>query len=287
MNNYKNKYTFCFLLYLILLNSKTFKYSDDRILVYSCCDEFYSHYIPIFIDTMLRADKLKKLDIEIGVNLNSLNEKEEKAIEFLKKKYNYSKILIKYNFFIKNSTGTFFNNIKVQTWSVRFISVPIIKNKYVYITDVDIITLVDNFYLYLINDMIKRKSCYSNIVRRNYNPKRMTGLHFFEYNRHYPLPKQKNYDINDEELLYNIVKSKGINIDFKTYYRPLFGIHISPHSPDGKKFGGNNLVSNWINYLKCDDFIFIYPLLDNFIINKLIMVNKIFQINYNFNIYKK
>ena len=115
---------------MILFNLKNFKNSGDRILVYSCCDEFYSHYIPIFLNTMLRADKLKRLDFEIGVNLNCLNEKEEKAIAYLRNNYPYSKIMIKYNFFIKNSTGTFYNNIKVQTWSVRFISEPTIKNKY-------------------------------------------------------------------------------------------------------------------------------------------------------------
>lgn len=82
------------------MNFKIIKYSKDllkkenyRILVYACCDEFYSHYIPIFLNSMLRVDKLKKLDFEIGTNVNKLTEKEEKAIDYLKKKYNYSKII--------------------------------------------------------------------------------------------------------------------------------------------------------------------------------------------------
>ena len=57
-------------------------------------------------------------------------------------------------------------------------------------------------------------------------------------NIHYPIPPQANYEINDEVLLYNIVKSKGIEIDENTIFAPLFGIHISPHSPNGKRFGG-------------------------------------------------
>ena len=227
---------------------------------------------------MLRADKLKKLDFEIGINMNKLEYNEQKAIDYLKKKYKFSKILIKYNFFIKNSTGTFYKNIKVQTWSVRFISQPLIKNRYVYITDIDIVTLVDNFYLFLINDMIKRNSSYSNVVRRIFVPKHLSGLHFCEYKKHYPIPKQENYDINDEVLLYNIVRSKGIIIDENTTFRPLFGIHISPHTPDGRRFGGKQYISKWIEYCNSSDYKFIYPLLDNFVKERINLVNKIFRI---------
>lgn len=269
-----------FIILILLLNDE-FITDNNRITIYTCCDEFYSHYIPIFLNTMLRADKLKKLDFEIGVNLSELNYNEQKAIDYLKKKYKYSNILIKYNFFIKNSTGTYYNNKKVQTWSIRFISQPSIKNKYVYITDIDIVTLVNNFYLFLINDMIKRNSSYSNIVRKNFYPKRLTGLHFCEYKKLYPIPPQTNYEIDDEVLLYNIVKSKGIEIDESTIFRPLFGIHISPHTPDGKKFGGKKYISNWIEYCKSSDFKFIYPLLDNYIKEKINMVNKIFQLKYH------
>lgn len=127
--------------------------------------------------------------------------------------------------------------------------------------------------------MIKRNSCYSNMVRKNYNPKHLTGLHFFEYDKHYPIPPQKNYNINDEELLFNIVQSKGIKIDYNTTFRPLYGIHISPHSPDGKKFGGKPFIQYWIEYINSKEFKYIYPLLDNFIKDKIYLVNKIFNIS--------
>ena len=251
---------------------------NERILIYACCDEFYSHYIPIFLSSRLRADKLKKLDFEIGTNVNKLTENEERAVDYLRKKFNYSRILIKYNFFIKNQTGTFYNNKKVRTGSVRFISQPLIKNKYVYITDIDIIILVDNFYIYLIDDMIKRKSCYSNIARKNYNFKRLTGLHFFEYNKHYPIPLLKDYTINDEKLLFNIVKLKGIKIDVNTTFRPIYGIHISSHSPNGRYFGGKEYKNDWIEYIQSKDFKYIYPKLNNYIKGRIKLVNHIFKI---------
>ena len=54
------------------------------------------------------------IDIEIGVNVNSLSKNEEEALDFLRKKYSYSKIKINYNVFIKNNTGIFDKNIKLQ-----------------------------------------------------------------------------------------------------------------------------------------------------------------------------
>jgi hypothetical protein len=257
---------------------------NERILVYTCCDEVYSHYIPIFCNTILRADKLKVVDIEIGINLNKLNDNEEKAMQFLRKKYYYSKIKINYNFFIKNKTGTYYKNIKVRTNSVRFISQPSIKNKYVYITDVDMFIFVDNFYLELIDDMIKRRTNYSNLVRPNSHF--LTGLHFTLYDAYYPIPKQKIYNINDEILLHNIVKSKGNLIDYKTQYRPYFGIHASPHRANVGLVGtvgwfAEQFKFKWIKYCKSNDFKFIYPLLNIFTKKKIKMLNEFYGISIN------
>lgn len=258
--------------------------NDYRVLLYTCCDNKYSHYIPIFCSLALRADKLKKIDIEIGVNLNKLTDNEEKALNYLRKKYSYSKIIIKYNYFIKNKTGVYYNNNKVKVNSVRFISQPIIKNKYVYITDVDMFIFVENFYLNLIDDMNKRKNCYSNIIRQN--TKHMTGLHFIKYNAYYPIPKQKIYYINDEVLLYNIMKSKNIKIDNKTEYRPQFGIHASPSrrhvgSVGFVGWGAENYKFNWINYYKSNEFKYIYPLLDNYLLKVITKLNEYYSIKDN------
>ena len=274
--NYKiiKKILYIFILSIIIIiivndnkikNLNIFSIKKDRILVYTCCDELYSHYIPIFCNTILRADKLKLIDIEIGVNLDKLSDNEEKALDYIRKKYFYSKIHIKYNFFIKNTTGTFFNNFKVFTNSIRFISQPTIKNKYVYITDIDMIILVDNFYLHLLDDMNRRNNKYSNIVRKNSH--RLSGLHFTEYEAYYPIPKQKKYNICDENLLFNIVKSKLIKIDYKTEYRPNFGIHASPNRPNvgfGKIVGWFAELHkfSWLNYINSKDFKYIQRITD-------------------------
>ena len=260
------------------LNIKSFNF---RVLLYTCCDKLYSHYIPIFCDLALKADKLKKIDIEIGISLSKLSKKEESAIRILRKKYPYSKILIKYNFFQQNKTGYYYNGNKVQVNSVRFISEPKIKNDYVYITDIDMFIFVDNFYLHLIDDMNRRKSCYSNIVRPN--SYQLSGLHFIKYNAYYPIPKQKQYDIVDEVLLYNILKSKKINIDHKTQYRPQFGIHASPSRSHISSvgyigWGAENYKFHWINYYKSEEFKKIRRLLDPYILNKIQKLNNYYTI---------
>ena len=129
--------------------------------------------------------------------------------------------------------------------------------------------------------MVKRNNKYSNMVRPHSH--KLTGLHFSEYDAYYPVPKQKNYYIIDENLLYNIVKSKGIKIDHKTQYRPVFGIHASPSRPHISSvgflgWGAENFKFNWINYCKSKDFKYIYPLLDKFIHKKILMLNNFYGI---------
>lgn len=274
---------FCFISFLIIYLKKN---NQFRVLVFACCDEFYSHYIPIFCDTLLRSDKLKKIDIEIGVNIKKLSENEEKALKYLRKKYFYSKIKIDYNIFIKNKTGTFYKNYKIWPNSVRFIAQPSIKNKYIYITDIDILIFRNNFYLDLIDDLKRRNRKYSNIIR--INTKRLTGLHFIEYDSYYPIGNLDflpNININDEALLYNIMEHKKIKLNNDTQYRPSFGIHLSPNRKNVFNYGlipgwgADNYKFQWLEYIKSKDFKFIYPLLDQTITKKITKLNEFYAIN--------
>jgi len=268
---------------LLVLHEYTKSIEHYRVLVYTCCDEFYSHYIPIFCNGLLRMDKLKKIDIEIGVNIKKLSDNEEKALQYLRKKYPQSKIQIDYNSFVKNKSGIYYNNQLFKKGSIRFVIQPRIKNKYVYISDVDILVLVNNFYLELIDDMKRRNNCYSNILRKN--KIQLTGLHFTEYDCYYPIMSINNTDINDEKLLYNIMKYKNIKIDEVNQYRPVFGIHMSPNRPyisSNEPIIGwlaDNYKTKWIEYIKSKDFKFIYPLLDKSITDKIRKLNEFYSIH--------
>ena len=60
-----------------------------RVLIFASCDKLYSHYIPIFCDSILKSDELKRIDIEIHLGNQKLSKNEEKAIDFIRKKYYY------------------------------------------------------------------------------------------------------------------------------------------------------------------------------------------------------
>ena len=116
--------------------------------------------------------------------------------------------------------------------SIRFLIEPEIKNEYIFIGDIDIVYLVENYYDNYLIDMFNRSNCYSNIVRKN--SKRLSGIHFSKWYCLYPilLPKKIDFMMRDEELLLIRLKELGVEIDYNTKYRPVFGIHMSMSRPE-------------------------------------------------------
>lgn len=202
---------------------------EGRVLVYTCCNGDYRHFIPLFCAAALYSST--NIDIEIGVDVKKLTDGEETALEFLRMKYPKSRILIRYNMFHMNGSMAVYNGQKMLPNTVRFVSTPEIKDEYVYISDVDIPIMDENFYEQHIKNMSITGLGYSNMVRKDTT--RLTGLHFTKYDNYYPLsiPEGIDYKINDEMILFEIVKSRGIKPDLETTFRPVHGIHFSPNRP--------------------------------------------------------
>ena len=200
---------------------------EPRITVFVCCDKKYSIFIPLFCATMLYSDKRNRTDIEIGISMNELPNNTEEALKYLRERFPNSKILVRYSLFKSEGKDAYIGKIKTWVNSVRFLIEPLIKNEYVYITDIDVMNLIPNFFEAFFIDMSTRISCYSNLVRSGST--RLTGVHFSKWECLYPvkLPKGFDYMMNDEMILYRRVKELGVKIDNKTRYRPLFGIHMS------------------------------------------------------------
>lgn len=114
---------------------------------------------------------------------------------------------------------------KIFEGSYRFITKPRLVAEYVYIGDVDIFVLDDVFMGHLKN-IDDNNLDFSNIKRKDKN--RLSGLHFIEYNKMYPIGKINPKSIGDEELLHLIMKNKGYKIPPESLeYRPIFGLHVS------------------------------------------------------------
>ena len=192
----------------------------DRTLIYTCCDEKYSHFIPLFCAALLYSND--NIDIEIGVSISKLTNEEELALEYLKNKFKDSQILIRYNMFTvyynkSNTNQAIYEGNEMMINSIRFVSEPIIKDTYTYISDIDIISLEHNFSNIHINEMNKNNLVYDNIVRKN------TVKTKYQYPLNY---KNLKTDINDEQLLLNICKDKYM-INRELTFRPVHGIHMS------------------------------------------------------------
>ncbi len=133
--------------------------------------------------------------------------------------------------------------------TLRFIVEPTHKTKYTYITDIDILytELVCPYHLI---QMETEGHTFSNIQRTN-RKDRLSGLHFVNtelwYRDTMQARKQANPNVQDENVLYNIVKQTYPHATLKqgTAYRPVHGIHCSLNRPDirdGWELTGQKLI---------------------------------------------
>ena len=256
---------------------------NGRITAFINADHIYISFIPIFCASLLYSDKRNKTDIEIIIDLKKLPENIEKALDYLRTIYVHSKILIRYNMYRTFKKYAILNDKKVRKESVRWLIEPTIKNEYVFIGDIDIVYLIDNYYDNYLMDMFNRTSCYSNIVRLNST--RLSGVHFSKWYCLYPilLPKKTDLMMYNENLILIRLKHLGVNIDYQTRFRPIFGIHMSVNRDsviDKKRnvtweVDGKKLL--WKKFTDSNIYKFIYPLLDEFVKQKIFLLEKYYK----------
>ena len=165
--------------------------------IFTWCDENYADFIPLFVVSNLYYVK----DCFVEVCLDTDNQ------------------------FIINKTTSLLNEIYPNKFlirnvkaldgfgkaAIRFVIEPQIITKYVYISDVDIVTLQSNLIEYHLGLMQENNLPYSNIIQGDQKIKRLSGLHFTPYENYYPIPE---YDYNskivsdDRRLLYHLVEKR-------------------------------------------------------------------------------
>lgn len=225
--------------------------------VFTCCNKKYEDFIPIFIHSNLYHNR-GLLDIEIGVEAVPSQESIQSLIK-IQEWYPESKILIRGVDFKSIVLGGKLYNLSPNV--VRFYETPVLTNDYVYISDIDIITMTDIVHPHL-NKMRETGLGYSNIVRPGSEPKRLTGLHFTKWDSYYPLGSIKESIEasslhRDEVFLYEMVDKKIGPLREDLDFRPVFGIHCSPNRKDivGKvSWGVNNWTKEWKVYRDSTEF---------------------------------
>lgn len=253
-----------------------------NIIFFTCCNGVYKNFIPLFILSNLYHND--NSFVEIGVDYDvDINLSESISIlnnlypnKFLIRNVNFESIVInkvEYN---------------IMPNTIRFITTPKIKSKYVYISDVDIITLDQNICNQHIKHMEKENIPYSNIVRpysEKQKYKKLTGLHFTPYNNYYPIPKYTDLIesglYNDEDFLYQLVKKRYNNISEISQWRPVHGIHVSPNRKptDGVDWGMKKWKNQWVNFRNSKEFLLLEPTLTNYISEKILIIDSFYGDN--------
>lgn len=198
-----------------------------RTLVYTICNTPYERFIPPFVLSNIYFNN--DVDVEIGVSKHILSENTEKMLNIIKNAFPDNKVKIDYNAFTEiNNTFAQIHDRKVRYGTLRWITQPTLKDEYVYIGDIDIITL-EAFTKWHIDKMKSWDGDYDNIIRSN-NAQKMSGLHFAKYNSFYPIDTKyvTNWEINNEIILKQLVSAKTA-INETLTERPVHGFHLSPN----------------------------------------------------------
>jgi len=247
-----------------------------RLNIFTYCNGIYRDFAPIFILSNLYHNN----DCFVEVAMDDANYNE------IKESLNVLSDLYKNKFYVysvkhkevqpKNVTCNLIPN------TIRFILTPINKSDYVYISDIDIITLEKNIIEMHIDNMVKNDLPYSNIVRSSST--RLTGLHFTPYENYYPIPDysdlcRKGTLNHDEVFLYELVKKKYPNFKLDKTYRPVHGIHVSPNrEPEGiMNWGMKRWKSEWINFRNSDNFLKVEPTFSDMIKSKIKIIDNYYK----------
>jgi hypothetical protein len=208
--------------------------------VFTCCNGIYKDFIPLFILSNLYYND--ECFVEIGVDI--VNYKPiQTSICMLKQKYPNRFLIREVDFNGKTLDGKHYETIPN---TVRFYSEPIVKSKYVYISDIDIIVMEPKFHEIHIQNMSNNNQPYSNMVRKikdkKTNQKKLSGLHFTPYENYYPIPDftdliKQGYLSLDEVFLHKLIGKKYPNFNEELTYRPVHGIHTSLNRNPNDKLG--------------------------------------------------
>lgn len=192
--------------------------------VFTCADRKYQDFSILF--ALSNLHHIEGSVVEIGLeDPESFASENRQALSLLDEEFGRGRVILR-------SARFRIDGRRVRPGTVRFIETPS-NCEYVYISDIDIITLDPNLVDIHAAFMKRRNLPYSNSVRVP-DPTRMSGLHFARYDDWYPLPSIDDVilrELSDEQVLRVICERKGLHVQQEEWFRPVHGIHISPNRP--------------------------------------------------------
>jgi hypothetical protein len=226
--------------------------TEADVLFFTCANGAYHDFAPLYACSVLWTCPSARIEIGVAGEFNFLAA-HGAAFDILNEAFGPDR------FRITPVDWTTDDHRRIVPNTVRFISQPRSMAKYVYIGDIDFIVLDSSFPKCHLNFMAERGLPYSNSVRPG--TKQMSGLHFAEMEAYYPLPDLSDLDLtraNDEEVLYEICRRKGLPIQDEVWFRPDHGIHISPNrdihgkaegAAEGLRWGVQHYLENYRRFV--------------------------------------
>jgi hypothetical protein len=193
------------------------------VLFFTSADRQYEDYAPLYAFSIL--SHVKDSVVEVGVeDDHSFRSRHGAAWAHVGACFGRHKLIV------RSVPWALPHGRSILPNTVRFLVIPKLRAGYVYIGDIDIIILDRQLLSMHLNHMKTTGLPYSNSVRPRTT--RMSGLHFSRFDAYYPVPDVSDLDLgrmNDEMVLYEIIKRKRLELQNRIWYRPVHGIHISPN----------------------------------------------------------
>lgn len=237
--------------------------SMQRLNIFTCANRAYEDFAPLFILSCLLSNP--DATVEIGLeDVDSFLLQHGSAMQPIFDAAGDERIHLRSVSFQTNGGQRIVPN------SVRFLTEPAIRSEYVYISDIDIITLDPYLFRKHIHHMQRTGLPFSNMIRAEGD--RLTGLHFTRHDALYPLPDCSDLPLstmNDEVLLKKIVERRIGQFSIPgDRFRPVHGIHISPNRPDaapahGIGWGISGYVAEWQQFREFHLFKRVRPFLSD------------------------
>ena len=222
--SYEHRYDSCEIEeYIDNVKPITNRKEDDKpteLLFFTYADKKYHEFAAIYPFFVLLSNPDAKVEICIS-DYELFSKQYQNIIEFYQHTYP-GKILYR-SVEVKN----------VLANTVRFLVQPVTQTKYVYIGDVDILILDDDILEYWLEFMKRHKCDFGNVMRYE---GRLTGLHFIEFEKMYPVKSAFKNDVkrmNDEMFLFSLMEEKGLKfpMDAVLQERKTHGLHVSVSRP--------------------------------------------------------
>ncbi|MBF6025821.1 hypothetical protein [Lysobacter niastensis] len=166
--------------------------------------------------------------------------------------------------------------------TIRFVEPPTLEAKNIYIGDIDLLVF-DNVLDVHVKYMADGALPFSNVLRQEHVASarpRLSGLHFCPFELYYPIADISDLDLskeNDEFVLYELMRRKGVMVAPSFQERPECGIHMSlsrdplgrttggalaTYRLGGGRWGGEQYYPTLLQQIREPDFIALYPHLE-------------------------